>query len=538
MHDYYQTNEVKNAEYSESGIYSINPTLSSLQELILLYLKELSFYLLKLKEFGISNEKIKENLVETLSGIITNTDYNQEQFQGVITSASEHLTQAKTLYFQFCKEKSLEPIYLKTYFKHGKKFTLAEAIKKGEQYFLKKNLLYSSEIRNLFDIMLFLTKSTCIRIIQLKNLKKDYDFAYLALLKLLNTMIFEKITVEEIKNSIYDFISNYNKLTNDIYSAQEDLYGKRSAVSVPCSTRPGKAILFSGIDLTELEALLIATKGRGVDVYTHGNEVMGAHTLEKFRAYPHLAGHFGKGGDNCLLDFAAFQGAILTTKHFFQKLEYVYRGRLFTTDLIAPHGVVKIHNYNFEPLIESALDSKGFIKKQPKLEIKIGFNKKEIENKVSEILDKIEKGEIKHLYIIGLLHDPKENREYFEKFFELVPKDCYVLSLAFNQGDRTNKNVFYMDSMFDYLLIYRILEKINERIPLKEMKMTIFVTKCVQHTIANLINLVNLGVRNVYMCKCLPSLVNPTLMDALRNNFGIKEFSTPQQDIEATLITD
>lgn len=534
-HDNYKVNEPKYDEYVARGIYTINPTLSSLQEIILLYLKELSFYLLKLKEFGISNEKIKENLIEILSGIITNTDYNQEQFQDVITTAADYLTQAKTLYFQYCKDHDIEAEFIKTFFKHGKKLTLADAIKKGEKYFLQKNTQCAKEKKSLFDIILFLAKSMCIRIIQLKNLKKDYDFAYLSMLSLLNTMNFDDMPTEKIKEKIDAFIGDYYKLVQKIFEAQEEVYGKRSSIQVAFSTRPGKAILFSGVDLTELEDLLKATKGKGIDVYTHGIEAMGAHTLEKFREYPHLAGHFGKGVDNCLLDFAAFPGAILTTKHFFQKLEYVYRGRLFTTDFITPHGVAKINNRDFEPIIKSALDAKGFVKKQPIVNLRVGFRQDVLEEKAAEIILKMRKGEIRHLYIVGLLNDSRENKEYFEKFFELLPKDCYALSLAY---DKCEENIFNVDSFFDYLLIYKILERFNEEIPLAKMKLSVFVTKCDQHTVANLINFKNMGLRDVYMCKCQPTLVNPALMEALRDIFGIKEFSDPKEDIAATLAVD
>lgn len=531
----YKIDEIKPEEYISRGIYTINPTLSSLQEIILLYLKELSFYLLKLKDFGISNENIKESLIEILSGIITNTDYNQEQFQNIITLTADYLTQAKTLYFSYCKNHDIDAEFIKTSFKHGKKLTLAEAIKKGEKYFLQKNSQYTKEKKSLFDIMLFLAKSMCIRIIQLKSLKKDYDFAFLSMLSLLNVMNFDDMPTEKIKEKIDSFIVDYHKLVNRIFEAQEEVYGKRSSIPVPFTTRPGKAILFSGVDLAELDDLLQATKNKGVDVYTHGIEAMNAHTLEKFRTYPHLAGHYGKGVDNCLLDFAAFPGAILTTKHFFQKLEYIYRGRLFTTDYITPHGVTKIQNRDFEPLIKSALDARGFVKKQPPMNLRVGFHQDVLESKASEIIQKMKTGEIRHLYIVGLLNDSRENKEYFDQFFELVPKDCYVLSLAY---DRSENNIFNVDSFFDYLLVYKILDRFEKSIPLSQMKVSIFVTKCDQHTIANLINFRKMGLRDVYMCKCQPTLVNPALMDSLRDIFGIKEFTSPKEDIAATLAED
>ena len=70
---------------------------------------------------------------------------------------------------------------------------------------------------------------------------------------------------------------------------------------------------------------------------------------------------------------------------------------------------------------------------------------------------------------------------------------------------------------------------------LEEMKMSIFITKCDQHTVANLINLKSMGIKNIYMSKCQPNLINPTLMNYLVESFDIREISTPQEDIKATL---
>ena len=53
-----------------------------------------------------------------------------------------------------------------------------------------------------------------------------------------------------------------------------------------------KAILVSGHDLLDLEALLRQTEGTGINIYTHG-EMLPAHGYPRLKAFPHLAGHFG-----------------------------------------------------------------------------------------------------------------------------------------------------------------------------------------------------------------------------------------------------
>jgi len=520
-------------EFVSKENYSINPTLTSLQEVILVYLQELSYYLLKLKDMGATNEIIKEHVISSISGIITNVDYNHEQFRQLIFFLSEDLSQTKALYQKLCFENEVKQEFLKISFKHPKNFEIADIMKKGEKHYLDRNIEYCGEQKNLFDIMLFLVKNICIRIIQIQSYKKKYDSAYRAMIILLDTMNFNAIDEKDVKKIIENCIKDYYNLLKELNNAQEEAHGERQSVYISFAPRTGKAILVSGIDLIQLEAVLKATKGRGVDVYTHGITMLMAHTLSKFKQYKHLVGHFGKGSGNSLFDFAAFPGAILTTRYLFQKVEYLYRGRLFTTDFFAPSGIIKIKDNDYEPLIKSALGAKGFTKKQQKEILRVGFRQKFMEEKIQEVIGKMEKNEIKHFYIIGLLNQVSEYSEYFEEFLKLMPSDCYALSLAY---DTNADNILHVDSLYDYLFIYSVLEKINEKTPLSKLNITIFITKCDQYTITNIINFVNMGIKQIYLCRCIPALINQSLVRTLTKTFDVKEFSTPQKDLADTLL--
>lgn len=533
-YNYYQHAPYESDEFISREVYSLTPIMSPLQEVILIYLKELAYYVLRLKELGANNEVIKENIIEAISGIVANVEYNQDQFQRIIVILATDLTQAKTLYADLCKKNNLQPKFLRTHFKHSKAFNIAEIIRKGEKYYIKKNASYTSDQKSLFDIMFFLVKNLCIRIIQIKSYKKDYDKAYNSILTLLKAMNLDCIEIKDAKSIIELCTAEYHDLVQKLSDAQEEAHGKRESVYISFAPRNGKAILVSGIDMTQLEAILEATKNRGIDVYTHGITMLMAHTLSKFRKYKNLVGHFGKGSENSLFDFAAFPGAILTTRYLFHRVEYLYRGRLFTTDPLAPRGVIKLKNHDFEPLIQAALQSKGFTKKQQEIIQRVGFRQKEMEEKVREIIDKMDRNEIRHLYIIGLLKIENGYKEYFNKFLKLIPKDCYALSLAY---DKNEENILHVDAFYDYLFIFKVLEEIHKRKPIHQLKISIFITKCDEYTITNIINFINLGVRDIYLCKCIPTLISPALARTLRTTFCLKEFSTPEKDLEQTLAT-
>lgn len=528
-YNYFETTKYEYDECVAKGICSLNPKLSSLQEVILLHIKELAFYLLKLNELGVDNLQIKNDMIIALSSVTCNAEYNQDEFQKVILTIHNDLAQAKNIYEDLCKRHNLECQHLKTYYKHKKHFNLSDTIKRGEKYALKKNQKMTEEQKNLVDIMLYLIKSLCSKVVELKSLGQDDPIACKSALELLSSMNFPSRPTEEIKKEIQNFIKVYNDLVKEVYITQAEIYGEIKEVEVSLSTRPGKAILVAGSNMKELELILKATRGKGIDIYTHGLELLMAHAHPKLRAYKNLLGQYGIGTENCLIDFATFPGAILMTKHSLQKIEYLYRGRVFTTDEIAPKGVIKIKDYNFEPLIKAAIDSKGFSKGRNRPAIKVGFEEKNILKEINSILDKLDSKQLKSFFIIGLLNNESDNKQYFDDFLKNLPKDCYVISLSHKAK---GENIFHLDSQYDYSLIYKIIKEIQKRKPLGEYDINMFLTKCDKYTIANILNFKNMGIKNIYLCKCSPALINPSLINAIKNIFHIKEFDNPKEDLK------
>lgn len=527
------------ANYTESneclirGVCYANSTLTSLQEVILVYLKGLSFYLLKLKELGITDESIKKTIIYSFFNIITNAEYNQEQFQEIIETLYDSILKFKSLYEKICLEKEIAVESLKTYFKYSKNFNLTNAIRKGEKYFIKKSQSCTPKQKDLYDIVLFLSKSIGIKMVELKRLGKSHDDAYYALLYLLNAPNPSDFSEEKAKLIVEKTIDIYHDVAEKVFLTQNELYGETSQTEVSFSSEPGKAIMVSGSDFKQLEMVLRAAENTKIKVYTHGTEMLMAHAFPKLRNHPNLKGHFGSGLESSLIDFATFPGAILMTKASLHRVEYLYRGRLYTLDPIAPSGVINIKGNDFKPLVKSALEAKGFSKAHQKPFMKVGFDKKEIDKKINEIVNKLKKKEIRHLYIIGLLNTPNPmSKQYFDKFFELLPKDCYAISLS---HPIVKENAFHFDSFCNYSLICKILHDLDKTFSLKELDMSIFLTRCNKHTITNLLNLKHAGIKNVYVCKCPPTLINPSLMETLQETFGAKEISEPQKDIEDTL---
>lgn len=530
-YNYYQTTQYEFDECVAKGVCSIGPTLSSLQEVILLYLGELSFYLLELQTLGVSNEKIKENIIDIISGLVENVEYSQEQFQNIANVLCDDLAQAKQLYLTLCQKHSLETHAVKSSIKIAKQITFNEAIQLGEKHFQKKSKQLSSEQKNLYEVIFLIIKSLCINLIELRDLDEDDKEAYQSILTMLSSLNFLSIPASELHEKIERFVTIDYAVSQRLYERRIEKYGPITPTEVSFSTRPNKAILVSGSNIRELELVLKATKNRNIDVYTHGAMIMG-HSFPKIKEYPNLVGHFGKGPENSLLDFAVFPGAIFMTRHSMQKVEHLYRGRLFTTNTIAPRGVIIIKNNNFEPLIESTLTAKGFTTGQERPSAIIGFNEKEILQKLKTVAEKVHNKEIKHVFVIGVSNHTNTQRQYFEKLISLIKKDCFILTFSYTDG---SENIMHVDSDYGYPIFYKILNLISPKMTIKDLKLTLLLTRCDQHSISNLINVKLMGVDDIYMTNCSPNMLNPTLLESLRKIYKIHNYTNPKDDLNAIL---
>lgn len=513
------------------GICSSSPTLTFLQEVIKSYLRELVFYLLKLKEYGISNEKIKDTVIDILSTLIVGTSYDEAQFSTVITKLYADLVQAKGLYTSICDKNNLKPEHPKSSLKKAPKTNLADIIRQGQKIFTQKNMKYTDEQKNLYNLIFDIAKSVCIHMMELKGLDVDDEEAYIALLGLINMINVHTDISKDLRKTIEEFVELDHKLLRRLHETKIERYGTIVPTKVPISIRENKAILVSGSNLKELELLLEATKNRGIDVYTHGHLII-AHAFPKFKKYPHLVGHYGTGAETYFSDFSSFRGAIFMTRYSMQRVENLYRSRIFTTDTVAPRGVVIIKDYNFEPLIESALSAKSFAHYQDKGFININLDESKVLKKLEEVTQKIENGEIKHVFALGVSNHTKLQKEYFEKFLNLLPEDCFLLSFSYTNG---KSNVLQVESDYGFPLLYQALEIFTKNIKIEDLKPIILFTRCEVHTLSNVIYLNYIGVKNVYFTDCSPSLINPSVVKTVQNIFGLKKYTTPESDLKAML---
>lgn len=513
------------------GDCSVSPTLSSVHAVVLIYLEELAFYLVELDLLGVSNEKINADLMLAFSEMVSNVEYNQKKLTSTIATLYEDAYNAKELYVALCKENDVAPSYLKSTIKLSKQFNVTEAIIQGQKFFVKSAQTFTEDQKKMLEIMLILLKSICIYIVELEALDINFEEAYKAFITMLSLMNFHSLSTHNLEKIIEKYTKLDYILMLKIFEARKEAFGDFVETEVPTSTRIGKAILVSGTNLKELELVLEATKDRGIDVYTHGQMIV-AHTFPKLKAYPNLVGHYGKGIEYYLSDFSSFHGAIYLTRLSLHKVEHLYRSRVFTSDTIAPEGVITIKNYDFEPLIQSALSAKGFTKSMEQKNIELGIDEKSFIRKIHEIADKVDTNEIKHVFMVGVPNRTEAQEAYMREFLDLLGDDCFALSFTHTNN---KDNVLFANVDYASPFTYLALNIFMERKSFDKMKSIVLYTRCEPHTFPTVFNLKYMGINEIYFTDCSSNVINPALTDRIREMLNLKRYTTPKADFKAMI---
>ena len=491
MLDYIKSLERQGEEFSSaanclsSGICTVDPTLSALEELLLNEIKQISYYLVRAREFGFENKKIAAAAVKALTITLINTSFNEKEYLGVLENLIKNKKEAKKSYLHMCKNNpmSCEVVNFPDDVDLSKKDSIAKLIKEGEKYLTLRAKGISTEKNGLLKLIILVTRTSAENIQRIKALEPDftdYDFEVLRLFSLKN---FPSTRVDKLKRRILEFAAISMKIRLKLGEVLAERYGEKTGAKVLASAKAGKSILVSGANLKELENVLVAAAKENINVYTH-DALLVAHTYPKLRKHKNLIGHWCS--DNMMHDFANFKGVVYLTKNSNQKVDSLYRGLIYSSEDINSRGVGKIVNGDYEPLIQAASRHEGFEEDEQENFADFEYNKE----KVEKILET-------------------------EKEFTVFVGNSKNVDFSQLIGNKVVVNLQYP---IEADLIYKIIEKMQET----KLDVTIFFTQCERTVINLLLSLVQSGIKEIYLSKCPIASVSPYILDTLSVNFGIK----------------
>jgi hydroxylamine reductase len=405
----------------------------------------------------------------------------------------------------------------------------------------------SADISSLMDTLLFGLKGVAAYAYHARELGKidpEVDaFMHKALFATLTNVNFDIASVLDLVMECGRMNLAAMKLLDE---AHVERYGAPAPTPVSTGTRAGHAILITGHDMLDLEALLKQTEGRGVDVYTHG-EMLPAHAYPQLKKYKHLVGNYGGAWWIQKKEFDAWPGAILATTNCVLIPPKSYKDRLFTCGAARVDGCVHIPDRNFEPVIQAALKAQPLAEKAGGT-LTTGFHHTAILGLADKIVGAVKAGRIRHFFLVGGCDTPGPSGEYYREFVKAVPRDCVILTLAcgkyrFNDLEKELGTIDGIPRLIDigqcnnaYSAI-QVAAALAEafKCGLNDLPLTMVLTWFEQKAVAILLTLLALGVKNIRVGPVVPQFLSPTVLGILVEKFGLTPIGDPVKDVEAAL---
>jgi len=326
--------------------------------------------------------------------------------------------------------------------------------------------------------------------------------------------------------------------------AHTSRYGHPVPTQVSTALRKGPAIIVSGHDLRDLEALLKQTEGTGINIYTHG-EMLPAHGYPQLHKYPHLAGHFGTAWQNQMDEFDNVPAAILFTTNCIQQPRQSYQDRVFTTGLVAWPGVTHVANHDFAPVIAAALALKGFTATDGGT-LLTGCGHNAVLGLADKVVAAVKSGAIRRFFLIGGCDGAKPGRNYYTELAQQVPQDCMILTLACGKF-RFNGLEFGTIGGLPRLLDIGQCNDAHSAIEIakalagafncsvNDLPLSLVISWYEQKAVVILLSLLALGIKGIRLGPTLPAFLSPGVTKVLVEQFDLKPITSPEQDLAAML---
>lgn len=334
--------------------------------------------------------------------------------------------------------------------------------------------------------------------------------------------------------------------------ANTESFGIPTPIKVSMEVEKGPFIIITGHDLYDLKLLLEQTKGKGINVYTHG-EMLPAHGYPLLKQYPHLKGNFGTAWQNQQKEFDAVPAPILYTTNCLMPVKESYADRVFTTEVVAYPEMIHIgKEKDFTPVIEKALELGGY-KENRKFtginggsELMTGFGHGTVLGVADQVVDAVKTGEISHFFLVGGCDGARTGRNYYTEFVKQTPKDSVILTLAcgkyrFNDLDlgtiRGLPRIMDMGQCNDAYSAIKVAVALAEAFgcSVNELPLSMVLSWYEQKAVCILLTLLHLGIQNIYLGPTLPAFLSENVVKFLVEHYHISPISTPEEDLKKIL---
>ena len=552
----YQCEQTANGKgCTRLGVCGKTPDIANLQDLLIYQVKGISCYGKVLSELGHPIEKAVIAFIESvLFTTLTNVNFDAEvhvqllqESQKIKDSLREKVSASEgssNLHdSDYCSCHTAQAQYQ---LPSTKSEMLHDAPIAGIMY--DKSL--DPDIRSLRQTILYGLKGISAYGHQARELgycSNQVDSFYITALESLTD---DRLTVEELIRMTMRTGETAIEVMKVLDEANTSVYGNPSPHTVNVHIRKGPFIIVSGHDLKDLEMLLQQTEGTGINIYTHG-EMLPSHGYEGLKKYPHLVGNFGGAWQDQQKQFDGIPGCILMTTNCLMRPRESYKDRIYSTNVVGWEGVKYIPKKpdgtkDFSEIIRHSLELGGFTQDVEPHEILVGFGHHATLSYADKIVQAVESGKLRHFFLIGGCDGARPGRNYYTDFAQLVPKNCMILTLAcgkyrFNKMDFGEvaglPRLLDIGQCNDVYSAIRIATTLADAFntDVNGLPLSLIISWYEQKAVADLLALLSLGIRNIYLGPELPAFLSPNVLQYLVDTFHLRKITNPEDDIKTCL---
>ena len=181
------------------SIFSTDPFIISIKQMFLNELQQIVYYIEKLKDLNIDMSEYTDKVIEFISVIINNMDFQKENFFVIIEDLYNNKLLLEKLYISSCEKMDISPDLLNAYKQDlSSKDNILKALNEYEKNLQLSKSELNKNKKTLYEIIINLVLNACNCLIELKNYGVNSKDAKNKVLKLLNSSNFPSVTEEDL----------------------------------------------------------------------------------------------------------------------------------------------------------------------------------------------------------------------------------------------------------------------------------------------------------------------------------------------------
>jgi hydroxylamine reductase len=532
---------------SAKGNCGKDATTADLQDLLVHAIEGIAQYSRRARSLGAPNNAAGEFILYGMFTTLTNVNFNAVRFTALLAQAAQVRDEAKAAYEAAALARNEKPEVLTGPATWQPASDLSGLLQQAQHVGINASIeTVGADVIGLRALIIYGLKGVCAYAHHAHVLGQSSDEVYAGIEEALDFLAGEPTDLNALLGQSLALGQLNLKVMEMLDRANTGTFGAQQPTAVRLTPLKGKAILVSGHDLGDLQALLEQTQDKGINIYTHG-EMLPAHAYPKLKAYAHLAGNYGGAWQDQQLDFANFPGPILMTSNCIIEPKPMYRQRIFTAGPVGWPGVRHIENHDFSVLIQAAQALPGYKEDALEKTITVGFGRDAVLGVADKVIDAVKSGAIRHFFLIGGCDGAVPGRNYYTEFAEKAPDDTVVMTLGcakyrFNQhefgdigGIPRLLDLGQCNDSYSAIKIATALANAFE-CGVNDLPLSLVVSWFEQKAAAVLLTLLALDIKNIRLGPTLPAFLTPNILAILGEKFGLQAIGEAQADINASLL--